>query len=380
MNYNFISQRLEQNEKNGLRRELTLKSGLDFISNDYLGFAKDFAFQDILKNRINCYSKEISGSKSSRLLAGQTHLLFEVENILAKFSNSEDAIFFPSGYQANVSLLSSLIQAGDLVVSDEYNHASLIDGIRLSRGDKKVFRHNNMDDLESLLKEYSNQYENIFIVCESVYSMEGSITPLNEIAYVASSYGAYLIVDESHATGLFSSNGSGLVNDFNIRDKVFCTIHTGGKALGASGAWIAGAKALKDYLTNFSRGFIYSTAPSPLQLLSLWESVNFLKKELNRKNIVINKANALREIFKSEFKNLDYEILGDSTPIVPIVLRENGKVMNVMKLMEQKGVNTAGVRYPTVPESQARLRISINFYSSESDIEFLVNNLVKLLR
>ena len=265
---NFLKERLEAREREYLKENSPIKRGLILFPMIILALEEIWFFQERVKKRIHAYEGEVSGSKSSRLLAGQSPLFLEVEEMLASFTKAEEAIFFPSGYQANLALLSSLLLPQDLVLSDEFNHASIIDGIRLSKGEKKIFSHNNVRELEKLLETHKNEYENIFIVCESLYSMEGTLSPLREMANLASSYGAHLIVDESHSTGLFAPDGTGLVNELGIRDQIFCTLHTGGKALGVSGAWMSGGKNLKEYLANFSRGFIYSTAPSPLQLIS----------------------------------------------------------------------------------------------------------------
>ena len=245
-----------------------------------------------------------------------------------------------------------------MVLSDQYNHASIIDGIRLSKGEKIVYKHNDMEELEKKLQDSQGRYENIFIACESLYSMEGTHAPLQKISGLAQQYGAEMIVDESHATGLFGPNSSGLVNSLGLREKVLCTIHTAGKALGVAGAWIAGGDELKQYLVNFSRGFIYSTAPSPIQFLFVDESVNYVKTIQGRRLRVLDGARWLR---------MQLGLQGDDSPIIPIVLGDNEKVEAVSSRLIEQDFAVAGVRYPTVPRGEARLRISVN----HANLDFL---------
>ena len=352
----FLNSRMEEAKQNGLKRDLKTFCGRDFISNDYLGLRSDRSFNKVLKDAVLRFEGTLAGSGGSRLLGGHSDFCEAVEVRLAAFSQSEGALFFPSGYQANVALLSSLVGKGDVVLSDEYNHASLIDGIKLCKGDKVVYRHSDVLELETRLQECQERYNNIFIVCESIYSMEGDHTPLKKISELAESYGANVIVDESHATGLFGPGGSGMVNELGLRGRTFCTIHTAGKALGVGGAWIAGKDTLRKYLIHFSRGFIYSTAPSPVQFLFVDESIGYLKNIPHRSQAVLSGARWMRE----KLGGYPVKVLGQNSPIVPIVLGDHQKVMKVSSRLKEKGFDVAAIRYPTVPEGQARLRISMN--------------------
>ena len=376
MDMGFLNSRMEEAAQDGLKRDLNVSNGWDFVSNDYLGLSKDLSFHKALKDAIDRFDGALVGSGGSRLLGGHQKFYDRVEERLAVFSRAASALFFPSGYQANIALLSSLARGKDVILSDEYNHASLIDGIRLSYGDKVIYRHNDMEDLETRLRAIGRKYDNIFIVCESLYSMEGEQAPLSEIAALAENYGAKLIVDESHATGLFGPGGSGLVNELNLRNRVFCTVHTAGKALGCSGAWVAGGNSLKKYLVHFSRGFIYSTAPSPLQFLSVNESVRYLEKIPHRSREVLSASRRMRE----ELGRYGVAVLGDNSPIIPIVLGDNQKVMAVSGQLRERGFAVAAVRYPTVPEGSARLRISVNYNNMGRVAEDLLKHLVPIVR
>ena len=371
---------MEQAERDGLKRELNVSSGKDFISNDYLGLAADLSFHTVLKDAIFQFDGVLSGSGSSRLLGGQKDFYEDVEGRLATFSRTESALFFASGYQANLALVSCLAREEDVLVSDQYNHASLVDGMRLARGKKIIYQHNDMVALESRLRECRGIYKKIFLVCESVYSMEGEWASLIQISKLAKQYGAELIVDESHATGLFGPGGSGLVNELGLRDEILCTIHTAGKALGAAGAWIAGSNRLKKYLVHFSRAFIYSTAPSPIQFLLVDESVRYLDKIWERGKIVLTSSKVMREKLKKAFAGYSVEILGQDSPIIPIVLGENEKVIEVSSRLREEGFAVAAVRYPTVPVKSARLRISMNYNNVGRNSENLLKCLVPMIK
>ena len=377
---NFLNFRMEQAGRDGLKRELNIYQGKDFISNDYLGLTTDLSFDKILKDAINQFDGMISGNGGSRLLGGHKKFCEKVEKRLATFSRTESALFFPSGYQANLALFSCLAREGDVFLSDEYNHASLIDGMRLSNGKKIIYKHNDTIDLETQLKKCQGRYENIFIVCESIYSMTGVQAPLKKISELAWQYGAEMIVDESHATGLFGPGGSGLVNEIGLRDRVLCTVHTAGKALGVAGAWIASCQHIKQYLVHFSRGFIYSTAPSPVQFLFVDKSVGYLDKIFERGKAVLRGAHIMREELKKYFTGHPINISNSHSPIVPIVLGNNQKVMRVSLRLREKGFAVAAIRYPTVPKEKAQLRISINCNNVGKTSEDLLGYLVPLVK
>ena len=377
----FLSSRMEEAGRDGLKRKLNVSYGKDFMSNDYLGLTTDWDFHKILKDAVSRFDGAFSGSGGSRLLGGHKRFCEEVESRLAAFCQTESALFFPSGYQANVALLSCLSRKGDVVLSDEHNHASIIDGVRLSKGDKIIYKHNDVEELESRLQDCRIRYDNIFIVCESLYSMEGEHAPLQKISELAVKYGAKLIVDESHATGLFGYDGSGLVNELGLRDRIFCTVHTAGKALGTAGAWIACRDSLTQYMVNFSRGFIYSTAPSPMQFLFVDESIRYLNDIPHRREVVLADSRRAREKLKKAFVGeKDVAVLGDNSPILPIVLGDNQKVMTVASQLRKRGFAVAAIRYPTVPKGSARLRLSMGHDNSGRVHEELLECLVPLVK
>ena len=371
MSFSFLENRLNQARSRSQYRKLSKNCSIDFHSNDYLGFATDPDFQELLRKSILAYSGNVSGSTGSRLISGNYELLEKVEKKLADFSKSQDSVFFPTGYQANTALFSSLIHKDDIVISDELNHASIIDGIKLSKGKVKVFKHNDLTSLEEKLIESSNCSGQIFVVCEGLYSMEGHFAHLCKIVDLSKKYNAHLIVDESHTTGVY---GSGLVNHLGLRECVFCTIHTAGKSFGCSGAWVACNQKLKDYLVNFSRGLIFSTAPSPLQLISV-EAALFYYKSVGEKRSqkLLEMANKLRSYFSSSLENSTIQVIGNASPIIPIILGSNKAVLKSKDLFEKYDISVGAIRYPTVPRGQERIRICIHSSNTQIEIERLVS-------
>ena len=243
----------------GLLRQMRLPSGIDLVSNDYLGLAEHPYLTGVMRNAVAGLP---AGSGGSRLLRGHHEIFESIEERLASFTGSESALLFGSGYAANIGLLQAIALPGDLIVSDERNHASLIDGIRLTKASTVIYPHQDLDALDTALR--APRKGRAFVVTESVFSMDGDLTPLRDVCDIADRRDAVVIVDEAHATGMYGSRGSGRIEELGLRDRVVATIHTGGKALGSGGAWVAGSRALRDVLVNRARSFIFSTAPLPV--------------------------------------------------------------------------------------------------------------------
>ena len=367
--------RLEKATSLNQYRSLKKRHGIDFVSNDYLGFAQD---QLVMKAFLKDISRLQMGSTGSRLLRGNLDIFEKVERDLADFCDREEALLFGSGFQANLALYSSLLTPEDIVFSDEYNHASIIDGIRLSKAQCKIFPHNDLKALGRLL-ESSKKHDGLKLICtESLFSMEGDLAPLREMAQLAEKNNAYLVVDEAHATGLY---GSGLVQHYKIQDRVLASVHTGGKALGVSGAWIAMSRSLKDFLINFSRPFIYSTAPQPLLAKSLSASLTQWKKDGERRASYLKESCAF---FISKLREREESLSfsmpeGVSGPIIPVILGSNERALGVAQSLEKKGYDVRAIRPPTVPQGQARLRLTINFNHSEKILNKFLEDLFKVL-
>lgn len=359
-------QKLQEREEQGLARTITAPRGIDFCSNDYLSFARD----PILQKRIYENLQNVpSGSTSSRLIRGQHEWLAEVEMQLATWSTRESAIFFPSGYQANLAVMSTVLDENTVVFSDAANHASIVDGIRLSKSEKIVFAHNNLIDLEEKLSVTSCEKVKMVVV-ESLYSMKGDRAPLKELCELCQKKGAQLVVDEAHATGLF---GAGLVQRENLQSQVLMTVHCAGKALGVSGAWVACDQMMKEYFINFCRPLIYSTAVSPLITVALstaleyWQSVGE-----ERAQVCLEKA---RELKKQLAVFLDTTILSGEGPILYINLSDNLSAVSWSQYLQSYDFDVRAIRYPTVPRDEAGLRLSLQASRSPEDLKKLVRAL-----
>src|SRR5690606_598161 len=281
-----VEKRLEiRKNENSFRELKTSTDIIDFSSNDYLGFSRN---SDIYKRALALLQENglsgRNGATGSRLLTGNHQIYTKTEDYIRDFHQSEAALIFNSGFDANIGIFSCVPQRGDIILFDELVHASIREGIRLSNARAFKFEHNNLPGLENLLVKYSSkatgtQEQNIYIVTESVFSMDGDKAPLKEIADLAENYKAFLIVDEAHATGVFGKKGQGLVQQLDLQNKVFARIITFGKAMGAHGAAVTGSKLLVDYLINFSRSFIYTTALPPHAVATILASYMLLNDD-----------------------------------------------------------------------------------------------------
>jgi len=347
-----LSERLRAIEAQGLRRTLRPPSGIDLCSNDYLGLAE----HPHLKQRMaDAVSAEGVGSTGSRLLRGERSGFARVEEKFASFKGAERSLYFSSGYLANLAVLTTFPEAGDVIFSDEWNHASLIDGARLSRARRVVFPHNDAKALEQLLREDTGEGQK-FIVVESLFSMDGDQAPLAEYAALCRAAGAELIVDEAHAVGVYGECGRGLAGD------VFVSINTAGKALGVSGAFVAGPADAIEYLIQRARPFIFSTAPPPAVAAALEASLEVMADEPERRERLLARARYLRERLG---------LAGDS-PIIPIIIGENERAVAIARELQAAGFDVRAIRPPTVPAGTARLRVTVNQGLSEELLDRFV--------
>lgn len=335
-------------------------SGVDFVSNDYLNLS---SHPDIREMLIKCLVEEkppLSG-RASRLLAGTLPWHEEMEEELKKFISRESVLIFSSGYLTNVGVIPALAR-GRTVFSDELNHASLIDGIALSKSPYKIYPHNDLDFLEHLLKRVSGDK---LIVTESLFSMEGDFAPLKDISNLALKYNALLIVDEAHATGIFGHQFSGLVSELKEKEHVV-SIHTCGKALGGFGAFVGSESVIKDYLINNCRSFIYTTAPPPLMLIQWKAALAVLKREPFRPLSLRKKALNFRRALADRFCLEKTE-----SPIVPLLMASNKKVLRAAERLKKEGLDIRAIRFPTVPKGRERLRIVLKYSHSEEQLKTL---------
>jgi 8-amino-7-oxononanoate synthase len=363
----FISESLQQRIKNHSLRTLKPENSLiDFCSNDYLGFSRSNEVKALFENELKNYPEYRLGSGGSRLLAGNHRFSEKLENQIAIFHDAESALIYNSGFDANIGLFASLPQRGDTIISDEYIHASIIDGIRLSHASRFVFRHNDLSSLEQKLNLAKGK---IFIVVESVYSMDGDEAPLKEIAKIARKYNAALIVDEAHAVGIFGESGKGLVHELGLCDEVFARTITFGKALGTHGAAILGSSQLRSYLINFSRAFIYTTAAPFLNHLAIQCSYVYLKSKDHQSEI-----HQRIKLFKESIRER-IELLDSRSAIQIILIPGNEKARVAARIIQQAGFDVRAILSPSVAEGSERLRICLHNHNSIIEIK----NLCELL-
>ncbi|HET9468028.1 MAG TPA: 8-amino-7-oxononanoate synthase [Vicinamibacterales bacterium] len=339
----------------GLLRQMRLPRGIDLVSNDYLGLAKHPYINDAMRAAL---ADIPAGSGGSRLLRGHHDMFERIEARLASFSGTESALLFGSGYAANIGLLQAIVSPDDLVVSDERNHASLIDGIRLTKATTAIYPHQDLAALEEALAQ--PRKGRALVVTESVFSMDGDLTPLAEVCDIAERAGAVVIVDEAHATGMYGARGSGRGEELRLRDRVVATIHTGGKALGSGGAWVAGSRALRDVLVNRARSFIFSTAPLPVLGAALFAGLDLVEREPDRRREVQRKSALLRRALADEGV-----AAGGESMIVPIIVGANDTATALQAALWEAGFDVRAIRPPSVAPGTARLRVTVRYPVSD---------------
>lgn len=351
----------------GIFRQLTSQNNLiDFCSNDYLGFARSSELNEKMDQFDLSESPLTTGSTGSRLLTGNSKFAEDLEAFIADYHNAEAGLLFNSGYDANIGLFSCVPQRGDTVIYDELVHASIRDGIRLGLENSFSFRHNDLSHLEIMLKKAKGS---IFVAVESVYSMDGDFSPLEEIVRLCTEHNAHLIVDEAHATGLFGKGGEGRVVELNLGNYIFTRIHTFGKALGCHGAIIIGSNLLRDYLINFSRPFIYTTA-LPFHCLKVIKNAYDILSKCNDKML---KLSSLINLFKLKIDTYSHiDKIESSSPIQCIIINGNDRVKRVAQGVQNSGFDVRPIMSPTVPEGKERLRICLHAFNTEKEVIDLV--------
>jgi 8-amino-7-oxononanoate synthase len=361
---NLADKLITRKQNNGLRQLPLPDTLIDFASNDYLGFSKsETIFNEthryLTKNKIIQ-----NGATGSRLLSGNHQLYQETEHSIANFHQSETALIFNSGYDANIGFFGSFPQKGDLILYDELCHASIRDGIQLSNAKSYKFNHNDFEELERLIVNSNNL--NIYIVTESVFSMDGDTPNLAELAQLSEKHNCYLVIDEAHALGVFGSSGEGLVQMLGLQDLIFARIMTFGKGLGCHGAAILGSAQLKEYLINFARSFIYTTGLSPHSVATILIAYQFLEKE--KKNIEILRGNIIYFNQEQHLLGLKQLFVRSKSAIQSAIIPGNEKVKTIANQLQQKGFDVKAILSPTVPQGQERLRFCLHSYNSTEEI------------
>lgn len=369
----LVAAKLAQRKEQGTFRSLkTVEGQVDFTSNDYLGFARS----EELKRRISEAEKEFSelgvGSTGSRLLTGNSKLAEEVERQIADFHHAETALIFNSGYDANVGLYSSLGRIAKYIVYDELIHASVHDGMRLSRAELKPFKHNDVESLRSVLSELDGV---VIVAVESVYSMDGDLAPLRELAAVCKEFDAALIVDEAHAVGLFGE-GRGRVLELGLEDEIYARLVTFSKALGCHGAAVLCNDNLRQFLVNHARSLIFSTFTSNHSLLAVKCVYDMLSvhdySKLNISRLII--------LFNQSMKGLlGVRQIGGESPILGVIIAGNAEVRAVASAMQNDGFDVRPIVSPTVPKGTERIRICLHEFNTEEEVKGLIASLQKAI-
>lgn len=369
----------------GLYRQLRLLQGeqaprvtldgrtvLLFSSNNYLGLTNHPRLKraaQVAVERLGC------GAASSRLISGNMELHEQLEERLAQFKGTEAALVFSTGYMANVGVLSSLMGRGDVIFSDALNHASIIDGCRLSGATVRVFPHKDLDALEGMLGG-GRLVSKRLIVVDGIFSMDGDLAPLPEIVELARRFGCWVMVDEAHATGVLGKRGTGSVEHFGLEGQIQIQMGTLGKGLGGFGAYVVGSRCLREYLINRCRSFIYTTALPPMMLAVACEALAVIQEEpWIRERLWSNVA-----YMQGAIKAMGYDTMGSETPIIPILVGDERLTMRFSAELLKAGVFVCGIRPPTVPAGTARLRLTVSAAHNAEDMDCALQALSRLGR
>ncbi|KAG2218636.1 hypothetical protein INT45_000809 [Circinella minor] len=370
---------LDKRQHIAKRRKLVVNSpnSIDFSSNDFLGLAQNTALRQKYLDELNALDT-ILGSTGSRLLDGNSQYAIDLEQRIARFHNADTALLFNSGFDANTGLLSTLPQKGDIVIYDELIHASVHEGMRVSRAGRLIpFKHSDVNDLNRVLTDICPTNKNVFIAVETVYSMDGDVVPLVEIVQLLKKYwpqreNGYIIVDEAHATGVYGENGRGVVCQLGLEKEIFARLHTFGKSLASNGAAVLGSNTLRDYLINYARPLIYSTFMSFNNLASIKCAYDIL--ECGETRPIQRHLHNITQQFREAIQLPTGTLLPSDSPIQGIVLNGNAPVRALAGYLNKRGFIVKPICSPTVPKGQERVRICLHGHNTTEQIDALVGS------
>ncbi len=376
---NFRAQ-LEAKEKEQNKRSIKVYEPIDAVrvkrnnqefimmaSNNYLGLTHDLRVQQAAKYAVEQYG---TGSGGARLTSGTFPLFNELELGIADFKHTDQALVFNTGYMANVGTITALMNKNSIIISDELNHASIIDGCRLSGARIERYNHKDIEHAEHILKNYKSSHK--MIITDGVFSMDGDIAPLDKLYELGKEYNALLMVDDAHSTGVLG-NGRGTAHHFGLTD-VDVQLGTLSKALGSVGGYVAGRKELIEYLVNYSRSFIFSTALSPADIGAALEALTIVKNE----PLVVEQLNENTAYMANKLQSMGIEC-DDETPIFPIIVGDNEKALSLAYELELRGIIITAIRPPTVPVGESRLRMTVTAAHSQEQLDYVANTLRDLL-
>ena len=383
-NLKYLEEQVEQLKTDGVYRRLPINYGpcanvidlderevVNLSSNNYLGLANHKRVQ---KAAIKAVKKYGAGTGSVRTIVGNMKILEELEDLLAEFKREEAVTCFQSGLNCNIGAIQAIVNKGDLIISDELNHASIIDGVRLSRADKAVFKHSDMEDLEKILKEKRGEYNTVLIITDGVFSMDGDLAKLPEIVELAEKYNCLTYVDDAHGSGVLGENGRGTVDHFNLHGRVDFIIGTLSKAIGVIGGYVASKQVVKEWLLHRARPLLFSTALPPAAIGATIESVKMLMESKEYTDELWENA----KYFKEKLAALGFDIGHSETPITPVMVGNEAKTMEFSRELLRNNVFVSGIVFPTVPKGKGRLRCMISAMHSKEDLDFAIQAFEKV--
>ncbi|OBZ16727.1 8-amino-7-oxononanoate synthase [Bacillus sp. FJAT-26390] len=345
------------------RPSYTMRNGhvlLNLASNDYLGLAQHPVIIESMREKLLI---DGAGSGASRLVTGNGEQYARLEEALAAWQNSEASLVFANGYMANSSVISALVGRGDVVFSDQLNHASIVDGVVLSRAEHARYRHNDMEHLKVLLRKHRNKRRKL-IVTDAVFSMDGDHAHLRELVSLKNEFGAMLMVDEAHSGGMFGSCGEGLCHELGLQNEVDVHMGTFSKAFGVYGAYVCGSRNLIRWLINKARALIYSTALPPSLIAGILTALTFVQTEHWRRK----RLRSSSWLFRSSLSEAGFHIADGDTPIIPLIVGDNAAALRFSALLEQEGIAAVAIRPPSVPSGTARIRFSLSAAHTEQEL------------
>lgn len=374
----YMYKQVEQLKKDGVYRTLPINYGactgvidlnhkqvVNLSSNNYLGLA---THPKVKQAAIDAVTKYGAGTGSVRTIVGNQDLLEDLEVLLAEFKREEAVTCFQSGLNCNIGAIQAIVNKGDLIISDELNHASIIDGVKLSKADKAVFKHSDMEDLERVLKERRADYSNVLIITDGVFSMDGDLAKLPEIVKLAKKYECLTYVDDAHGSGVLGESGRGTVDHYGLHGEVDFIIGTLSKAIGVIGGYVASSKIVKEWLLHRARPILFSTALPPAAVGAIIESVKLLMSSTEFTDKLWDNA----KYFKAKLSKLGFNTGHSETPITPVIIGEEAKTMEFSKALLAEGVFVSGIVFPTVPKGTGRLRCMISASHTKEDLDFAI--------
>jgi len=381
---NFLKEKIEDLKKQGVYRKLPVLEGpneaeiilngkkvINLSSNNYLGFANH---PRLKKAAIEAVEKYGAGAGAVRTIVGNMSIHEELEKLLAEFKREEAVFVYQSGFNCNAGTIQAITEEGDLIISDELNHASIIDGSRLSKADRKIFKHSDMDDLERVLKENRAKYRNVLIITDGVFSMDGDIAKLPEIVELAEKYEAMTYVDDAHGSGVLGESGRGTVDHFKLHGRVDFSIGTLSKAIGVVGGYVAGSRTMYEWLNHRARPVLFSTSLPPAAVGAIMEAVRMLMESTEYTDRLWDNA----RYFKQKLGTLGFNTGHSETPITPVIIGDEAKTMEFSRKLLENGVFVSGIVFPTVPRGTGRVRCMVTAAHTKEQLDRAVEAFKKV--